>query len=81
MLRSIFRTRVSLQIEILALRYQLAVLQRQKKRASLRVTDRLVWVIISRFLEALTFGAGHSQTGNSNWLALKTSSPHHHYAE
>ena len=49
MLRSSFRTRASLQIEILALRHQLAVLQRQKKRASLRVTDRLLWVIISRF--------------------------------
>jgi putative transposase len=49
MLRSSFRTRASLQIEILALRHQLAVLQRQKKRASVRVTDRLLWVIISRF--------------------------------
>ena len=48
MLRSCFRTRASLQIEILALRHQLAVLQRQKKRASLRVTDRLLWVVISR---------------------------------
>jgi len=34
MLRSSFRTRARMQIEILALRHQLAVLQRQKKRVS-----------------------------------------------
>jgi putative transposase len=38
-----------MQIEILALRHQLAVLQRRtKKRASLRTADRLLWVILSR---------------------------------
>jgi hypothetical protein len=33
-----------MQIEILALRHQLAVLQRQKKRVSLGAADRLLWV-------------------------------------
>ena len=37
-----------MQIEILALRHQLAVLQRQKKRVSLEAADRLFWVILSR---------------------------------
>ncbi len=38
-----------MQIEILALRHQLAVLQgRTNKRASLRTVDRLLWVILSR---------------------------------
>ena len=37
-----------MQIEILALRHQLAVLQRQKKRVSLRAADRLLWVLLSR---------------------------------
>jgi hypothetical protein len=38
-----------MQIEILALRHQLAVLQRQtNKRASLRTGDRLLWVMLSR---------------------------------
>jgi putative transposase len=37
-----------MQIEILALRHQLAVLQRTNKRASLRTADRLLWVILSR---------------------------------
>jgi putative transposase len=37
-----------MQIEILALRHQLAVLQRQKKRVSLGAADRLLWVLLSR---------------------------------
>ena len=37
-----------MQIEILALRHQLAVLQRQKKHVSLRAEDRLLWVLLSR---------------------------------
>src|SRR5882672_6597006 len=49
MLRSCFRTRANMQIEILALRHQLAVLQRRtNKRASLRTADRLLWVVLSR---------------------------------
>jgi putative transposase len=44
-----FRTRASMQIEILALRHQLAVLQRRTtKRPSLRTADRLLWVMLSR---------------------------------
>jgi transposase InsO family protein len=37
-----------MQIEILALRHQLPVLQRRKKRVRLRAADRLLWVILSR---------------------------------
>jgi putative transposase len=49
MLRSCFQTRTSMQIEILALRHQLAVQQRRtKKRPSLKTADRLIWVILSR---------------------------------
>src|SRR6266536_2634530 len=48
MLRSSFRTRARMQIEILALRHQLAVLQRRKKRVRLGAGDRLLWVILSR---------------------------------
>lgn len=48
MLRSWFCGRASLALEILALRHQLAVLERQKRRASLRATDRLLWVLLSR---------------------------------
>jgi hypothetical protein len=46
-LASTLRTRASLQIEILALRHQLAVLQRNKRgRVPLRVEDRLLWVTL-----------------------------------
>jgi len=49
MLRSCFQTRASMHIEILALRHQLAVVQRRtNKRPSLRNADRLLWVMLSR---------------------------------
>ena len=48
-LTSTLRTRASLQFEILALRHQLAVLQRNKRRrVRLRVWDRLLWVALVR---------------------------------
>src|SRR5260370_24523012 len=46
---SCIRTRANMQIEILALRHQLAVLQRRtNKRPSLRTADRLLRVMLSR---------------------------------
>jgi len=46
---STLRTRASLQVEILALRHQLAVLQRNKKRqTSLQAWDRILWVALAR---------------------------------
>jgi hypothetical protein len=46
---SCIRTRANMQIEIFALRHQLAVLQRRtKKRPSLRIADRFLWVMLSR---------------------------------
>jgi putative transposase len=48
-LRSSMRSRLELEAEILALRHQLAVLQRQApKRPRLGRTDRLLWVLLSR---------------------------------
>lgn len=48
-LRSTVRSRLELEVEILALRHQLAVLQRQApSRARLGRTDRLLWVLLSR---------------------------------
>ena len=40
--------RARMQIEILALRHQLAVQQRQKKRVRLAALDRFLWVVLSR---------------------------------
>jgi putative transposase len=44
-----FRTRVALQAEILALRHQLAVFQKNAPpRLRLQRSDRLLWVLLSR---------------------------------
>jgi putative transposase len=42
-----FRSRMALQIEILALRHQLGVLQRSVKRPKLTPTDRMLWAWLS----------------------------------
>jgi putative transposase len=47
---SSFRTRGALQVEILALRHQLAVLQNNTPRhLRFNRTDRVLWVVLSRF--------------------------------
>jgi transposase InsO family protein len=46
---SLFRSRAALEMEILALRHQICVLQRgAKKRPRLTSVDRFLWVILSR---------------------------------
>ena len=48
-LRSLLRTRAALQLEILALRHQLQVLERSRQpRLRLTTADRLLWVSFSR---------------------------------
>lgn len=50
LLASSFRTRPSLQTEVLALRHQLAVLQASApRRLRLQRSDRLLWILLSRF--------------------------------
>ena len=44
----VFRSRASLQIEIVVLRHQLAVLQRSVKRPRLTKTDRILWAWLSQ---------------------------------
>src|SRR6202035_1893521 len=47
---SSFRTRAALQAEILALRHQLTVLQKNAPpRLRLQSSDRLLWVLLSRW--------------------------------
>src|SRR5579862_7671827 len=43
-----FRSRAALQIEVLALRHQLAVYQRAGRRPHLRPADRILWAWLSR---------------------------------
>lgn len=64
-----------MQIEILALRHQLAVLQRQKKRVSLGAADRFALGTAFTYLESMALSAGSRQTGNSNCVAPKRISP------
>ncbi len=45
---SIFKTRLSLQIEIAVLRHQLMVYQRKKKKLVIKPTDRMLWSLISK---------------------------------
>src|SRR5215470_11165168 len=47
-LASMVRSRMALQIEIVALRHQLAVYQRSGHRPRLHPADRLLWVWLSR---------------------------------
>ncbi|HTP28052.1 MAG TPA: hypothetical protein VMK12_20665, partial [Anaeromyxobacteraceae bacterium] len=47
-LRASFRSRAALQLEVLALRHQLAVYQRRQARAHIEVPDRLFWAWLSR---------------------------------
>jgi len=44
-----FRSRYSLSLEIIALRQQLAVLQRKHPRPRLRNQDRMFWILVHRF--------------------------------
>ena len=50
-LRAGFRSRLSLQLEVLALRHQLAVYQRPERprRVQTRRADRLLWVALARW--------------------------------
>jgi len=47
-LRAGFRARAALQLEVLALRHQLAVYQRRHARAHTKVVDRLFWAWLSK---------------------------------
>src|SRR5262249_31112736 len=46
------RSRTALQLEVLALRHQLGVLQRSVKRPRLTTADRLFWIWLSRIWPA-----------------------------
>src|SRR5215207_5567471 len=45
---ALFRTRCAMQLEILALRHQLAVYQRSVPRPRIQSTDRLLWSWLAR---------------------------------
>ena len=45
----LFKTRVGLPAENIALRHQLCIFQRSVKRAKIQPTDRILWSILSRY--------------------------------
>ena len=64
-----FRTRAALQLEILALRHQIGVLQRSVKRPKLTAADRFLWAWLLLGLERLGVPRFHHQGGHGDWLA------------
>ena len=53
-----FRSRLSIQMELIALRHQVAVYQQSSSRPKLRPTDRLLWVWLSRLWPGWQEAAG-----------------------
>jgi putative transposase len=44
----VFRSRIGLQLEIVALRHQLAIDKRSIRRPAIRPTDRIFWMGLAR---------------------------------
>ena len=53
-LRTFFRSRYNLSLEILALRQQLGVLKRKNPRPRLRIKDRMFWILLRRLWPSWT---------------------------
>ena len=77
---SLVRSRVSLQLEIVALRHQLALYQRSIRRPQVRLTDRIFWSWLSRgwsrwrevliFVQPATVLAWQSARFREHWARL-----------
>src|SRR5215471_17028010 len=67
--RLYFQTRADLQIEILALRHQIVVLQRQTPKPKLKSVDRRFWVGLSQFWSRWREALLDRETGYRHRLA------------
>jgi putative transposase len=77
---TLLRSRLALQLEIVALRHQIAVYQRSVPRPRLRATDRLFWIWLSRlwsgwqhalaFVQPRTVIAWQRQRFRKHWRRL-----------
>ncbi len=84
-LRAGLRSRVALQLEVLALRHQLAVYQRCPARARIKVADRLLWAWLSRtwagwrqvlvFVQPSTVIAWQRRRFRDHWARLSRGEP------
>jgi hypothetical protein len=82
-LRTVFRSRLSLQVEVLALRHQLAIHQRSIKRPRIRPADRILWSWISRgwsrwrevllFVQPATVLAWQRKRSRDHWARISQS--------
>jgi hypothetical protein len=69
-LRGFLRSRAALHVELLALRHQLSVLERlRRRRLRLRHADRLLWVSIFPSVDPTADRARHRQTRDGHRLA------------
>jgi hypothetical protein len=66
---SVFRARAALQLEIIALRHQLGVLQRSVKKPKLNRFDRCLVGLALWSLGRMALGSLHRQTGDRHSLA------------
>ena len=83
--RAGFRSRVTRQLEVLALRHQLAVFQRGRPRARTQVADRLLWAWLSRiwtgwrdslvFVQPSTVIAWQRRRFRDHWARLSLRAP------
>jgi putative transposase len=83
--RSGLRSRAALQLEVLALRHQLAVYQRRDVRAHTEVADRLLWAWLSRtwtgwrdvlvFVQPRTVIAWQRRRFRDHWARLSRARP------
>lgn len=84
-LRASLRRRVALQLEILALRHQLAVYRRHHPRTRIQVADRLLWSWLSRawagwrsalvFVQPSTVIAWQRRRFRDHWASLSRRAP------
>ncbi len=84
-LRASLRSRVALQLEVLALRHQLAVYRRCSTRARTKVADRLLWAWLSRawagwrdvlvFVKPSTVIAWQQRRFREHWARLSHGRP------
>ena len=82
---SLVRSRVSLQVEILALRHQLGVYHRSIRRPQVRPIDRIVWSWLSRawarwrdvliFVQPATVLAWQRRRFRDHWARLSQRGP------
>ena len=80
-----FRSRLSLQLETIALRHQLAVYQSSIRRPRIRPTDRILWSWLARhgsawraaliFVRPTTVTAWQRKRFRDHWSELSRRSP------